>query len=172
MKLIGKLIIVFVAVLIITILTRLLFNFLFELINPEWAQSLVADLICAGIAVILSFFIFGEGLPFVEYFLCLDDDGVVFAEELEVVLHFAYVIDYGAVDVAFEEFAALLQHEVAAAQLMLICELCELLEQVLLAQVLLHLVCCAEGVELGSVFVGISEGKLADEAGEDCFAIV
>lgn len=59
MKLIGKLIIVFVAVLIITLLTRLLFNFLFNLINPEWAQSLVADLICAGIAVILSFFIFG-----------------------------------------------------------------------------------------------------------------
>ena len=55
---------------------------------------------------------------------------------------------------------------------MLICELCELLEQVLLAQVLLHLVCCAEGVELGSVFVGIGEGKLADEAGEDCFAVV
>ncbi len=58
MKLIGKLVIVFVAVLIITILTRLLFNFLFGLIHAEWAQSLLAEVICYGIAAILSFFVF------------------------------------------------------------------------------------------------------------------
>ena len=59
MKLIGRLIFVFFAVLIITILTRLLFNFLFGLINPAWAQSLVGTIISYGIAAVLSFFVFG-----------------------------------------------------------------------------------------------------------------
>lgn len=58
MKLIGKLIIVFVAVLIITILTRLLINFLFGLIHAEWAQTFVAEMISYGIAAVLSFFVF------------------------------------------------------------------------------------------------------------------
>ena len=58
MKLIGKLIVVFVAVLIIALLSQLLFNFLCNLINPAWAQTFIADLMRAGIAVVLSFFVF------------------------------------------------------------------------------------------------------------------
>ena len=73
----------------------------------------------------------GEGQPLVEYLLGFDDDGVVLAEELQVVLHLAYIIYYVAVDVAFEETTALLQHEVAAAQLTFLCELRELLQEVL-----------------------------------------
>ena len=48
----------------------------------------------------------------VEYLFCFEDNGVVLAEELQVVLHLANIIDDVAVDTAFEESAALLQHEV------------------------------------------------------------
>ena len=108
----------------------------------------------------------------VEYLFCFEDNGVVLAEELQVVLHLANIIDDVAVDTAFEESAALLQHEVATAQLMLFAELSELFQQVLLAQILFHAVDRSERCELGAVGVGIGEGELMDESGEDSFAII
>ena len=96
--------------------------------------------------------------------MCLEDNGVVLAEEHEVVLHLTYIIYYGAVDVAFEEATALLEHEVTTAQLVLLAELRELFQEVLSPQELLHSVCRSKGSQLGSVIVGIGEGELADES--------
>ena len=128
----------------------------------------------ANSSILHSFYssFYRERLPLFEYLLCFDDDGVVLAEEHEVVLHLAYIIDDVAVDGPFEEAAALLQHQVAAAQLVLFAELCELFQQVLLAQVLFHAVDRSERCELGAVLVGIGEGKLADESRQESFAIV
>ena len=94
---------------------------------------------------LLRFFHFhGEGQPLVEYLLGFDDDGVVLAEELQVVLHLAYIIYYVAVDVALEEAAALLEHEVTATQLAFLGKLCELFQKVLALEVLLHALSRAE----------------------------
>ena len=62
---------------------------------------------------------------------------VITVEILHVVTHLKDVVDDAAIDVALEEAAALLEHEVAAAQLTLLGKLGELLQEVFPPQVLL-----------------------------------
>ena len=69
---------------------------------------------------------------------CTQYGRIILVEELDVVVHLEGVVDDVAIDSALKERTALAQHEVAAAQRMLLTEACELLQQTLTAQVLLH----------------------------------
>ena len=97
---------------------------------------------------------------------------VVLVEVLDVLQCALGVVDDVGIEIAFKELAAAVEHQISAAQLVLLAIACEFVKQVLLVKVFHHIFHVLAFVQFLAVIVREIERKLAEQSGHDGLLII